>query len=85
MHATVDMHGDWKRWRASDSVTLLEPELEWEGVDLPLQTSTMGTETARVRELRDPCVFIDADGAAYLFYCGAGESGIGIARLHGLA
>lgn len=84
LHATVDMQGDWRQWTASEPVTLLEPELDWEGADLPLQTSTMGTETTRVRELRDPCVFIDDDGAAYLFYCGAGESGIGITKLDGL-
>lgn len=84
MHATVAMQGDWRNWTASEPVTLLEPELDWEGADLPLKTSTMGTETSRVRELRDPCVFIDDDGAAYLFYCGAGESGIGVARLDGL-
>ena len=63
---------------------MLEPELDREGADLPLQTSTMGTETSCVRELRDPCVFIDDDGAAYLLYCGTGESGIGIAKLEGL-
>ncbi len=71
-------------WRASDPVTLLEPELPWEGADLPLETSVMGGLDRRVREIRDPCVFADADGATYLLYCGAGESGIGIARLTGL-
>lgn len=85
LHATVAMQGDWKQWHASDPVTLLEPELEWEGADLPLAVSTMGTETTRVRQLRDPCLFIDEDGLAYLFYCGAGESGIGVARLKGLS
>lgn len=85
LHATVDMRGDWRQWNASESVTLLEPELEWEGADLPLDISTMGTETTRVRQLRDPCVFVDDDRASYLFYCGAGENGIGIARLDGLA
>lgn len=84
LHATVDMQGDWRQWSASESVTLLKPELEWEGADLPLDVSTMGTETTRVRQLRDPCVFVDDDGASYLFYGGAGESGIGIARLDGL-
>lgn len=84
LHATVAMEGDWRHWRASEPKTLLEPELEWEGADLPLETSTMGTETTRVRQLRDPCVFVDTDGATYLYYCGAGEMGIGIARLEGL-
>ena len=41
----------------------------------------MGAERERVRELRDPCVFKHSDGKIYLFYCGAGESAIGIAEL----
>ena len=65
-------------------MTRLEPELPWEGADLPLETSVMGGLESRARELRDPCVFVDADGATYLLYCGAGESGIGIARLEEL-
>jgi hypothetical protein len=75
------MQGDWREWQATEPVTLLEPELDWEGADLPLKTSTIGTETTRVHQLRDPCVFMDEDGAGYLFYCGAGESGIGVAKL----
>ena len=78
LHSTVDLRGDWIGWKPSDPVTLLEPELPWEGAELPLETSVMGGLDRRVRELRDPCVFVDADGAAYLLYCGAGESGIGI-------
>ncbi len=74
----------WSRKMPSDPVTLLEPELPWEGVDLPLGTSVMGGLDRRVRELRDACVFADADGATYLLYCGGGESGIGLARLTGI-
>jgi hypothetical protein len=81
LHATVTLSGDWLEWTAKGVRDLLEPELEWEGADLPLRKSTMGAEMGRVRELRDPCVFQDADGATYLLYCGAGESGIGIAEL----
>lgn len=84
LHSTVELRGDWIGWKASDPVTLLEPELPWEGADLSLEISVMGGLDRRARELRDPCVFADADGAAYLLYCGAGESGIGIATLDGL-
>jgi hypothetical protein len=70
-------------WTAAAPQILLQPELEWEGADLPLQTSVMGAATGRLRELRDPCYYEDADGQRYLLYCGASESGIGIARLEG--
>ena len=55
----------------------------WEGGDLPVQTSEMGTAMDRVNELRDPALFLD-QGQVYLAYCGGGESGIGIARIDGL-
>jgi hypothetical protein len=34
LHCTVDLRGDWMGWRASDPVTLLEPELPWEGAPI---------------------------------------------------
>ena len=83
LHTTLDLRGEWTSWVASDPRTLLEPELDWEGADLALETSVMGGVDRRVRELRDPCVFEDSDGEIYLLYCGAGESGIGIAALTG--
>ena len=83
LHATVDMNGDWMDWTASAPRLLLQPELTWEGADLPLETSVMGAAIGRQRELRDPCYFEDEDGARYLLYCGASESGIGLARLEG--
>lgn len=84
LHTTVRLRGDWTSWAAGSSSTLLEPELDWEGADLALETSMMGAVDERVRELRDPCVFEDDDGRTYLLYCGAGERGIGIAMLSGL-
>lgn len=81
LHAEVDLDGGWTDWVASEPVTILAPELGWEGADLTLETSIMGAVNRRVRELRDPCVFEDADGKHYLLYCGGGESGIGLAAL----
>lgn len=83
LHTVIETAGDWRTWRAGPITTLLKPERRWEGADLPLARSVMGANTGRARELRDPCYFEDEDGARYLLYCGAGESGIGIARLTG--
>ncbi|MEM7408349.1 MAG: hypothetical protein AAF458_23875 [Pseudomonadota bacterium] len=80
LYCAVDMRGDWMTWRAGECRELLAPEFDWEGADLPVAVSTMGAERHRVRELRDPCVFVDG-AETYLFYCGAGESAIGLARL----
>ncbi len=85
LHTRLSLAGDWRTWTVGPTSTVLTPELEWEGADLPLETSVMGAVDRRVRELRDPCVFEDADGKTYLLYCGAGESDIGIAALNGLS
>jgi len=81
LYCSVPMTEDWRHWTPGTVQELLAPDREWEGGDLPVTLSTMGAETGRVRELRDPCVFTNYDGKHYLFYCGAGESAIGIARL----
>ena len=83
LHTVIDTTGDWMDWKAGEQRLLLAPELDWEGADLPLETSVMGAAIGRLRELRDPCYFEDEDGLRYLLYCGASESGIGVARLEG--
>ncbi|MDF7798402.1 hypothetical protein P4C99_02955 [Pontiellaceae bacterium B1224] len=60
---------------------MLRPELDWEGANLPLALSQNGTED-HVNQLRDPCLFRDADGQVYLFYSGKGEEAIGLALVH---
>lgn len=72
---------DWNAWQASfPPLTLLEPELPWEGARRPIKPSVHGTATEE-RSLRDPCVFVDADGHWYLYYTGGGEQAIGVVRL----
>lgn len=83
LYATVDLASRWTQWRLGEAQVVLSPELDWEGADLPIETSRMGAVDRRVHALRDPCFFED-DGALWMFYCGAGESAIGLARLHGL-
>ena len=76
--------GEWSTWRATDYARLLSPQEPWEGALLPREISRGGGQI-RVRQLRDPAVFADSDGSSYLFYCGAGEEGIGVAALQRLS
>ena len=48
LHSAIDTSGDWMNWTASDPYVLLQPELDWEGADLPLAPSVMGAATGRL-------------------------------------
>lgn len=78
--STIGLTSDWMDWRASGPVTVLEPEREYEGADLPLEPSKRGWAPERVRQLRDPGIFREG-GETYLLYSVAGEHGIAVARL----
>ena len=80
MVSTIRMTADWKRWKPSEGVVLLRPELDWEGADLALEPSAGGPAKRRVRQLRDPAIYREG-GKTYLLYSVAGESGIAIAEL----
>ena len=75
LHAAIDLNDDWLTWRASEPVTVLAPELAYEGGDLPLLPSERGSIHEPVRQLRDPALFAE-EGRTYLLYAVAGESGI---------
>jgi len=77
---TLNLLGDWFDWRPSESVSVLKPEMDWEGADEPMELSSTGAVHGRVHQLRDPAVF-EEDGRTYLLYSVAGESGIAIAEL----
>jgi hypothetical protein len=77
----VELLPDWMTWSATEPVTVLEPEFDWEGANLPLEPSFRGTIMEPVRQLRDPAIFVE-DGRSFLLYSIAGESGIAIAELH---
>ena len=81
LHSTIDMSGGaFDSWIATTPPEeIIEPELDWEGADLPLAMSRSGSGT-NVRQLRDPALFTDIDGAHYLLYSGRGEEAIGLAR-----
>jgi hypothetical protein len=59
---------------------VLQPEMDYEGADLPLKPSKGGRAPGRVRQLRDPAIFCEGK-KVYLLYSVAGESGIAISEL----
>ena len=67
-------------WQESASKTVLEPEREYEGVDLPLEPSVLGWARERVRQPRNLAIFREG-GGMYLLYAVAGEYGISIAEV----
>jgi len=80
--STVDLSSpDWNDWQATEPQELLRAELPWEGSELKVESSLRGELGQPANELRDPYVFIDDDGQAYLLYVGSGEQAIGLARL----
>ena len=79
-HTKIDLsvEGGHLNWAFTTPTDVLEPEVLWEGGDLPL-TVSKNSSAKEVRQLRDPCYFKDIDGKEYLLYSGRGEEGIGIA------
>jgi hypothetical protein len=78
--STVRLTKDWMAWKETAPVPVLAPETKYEGADLPLAPSVRGSGTTWLRELRDPCVFLEGN-SAYLLYSVSGEKGIAIAVL----
>ena len=80
---TVDLTPDWQDWTCSEPMTVLQPEHDWEGADLPLEASRGGAIHKRVHQLRDPGYLQDPDDpdTGWLYYSIAGESGIAVARI----
>jgi hypothetical protein len=80
--STIDLTPDWMTWVASEPIVLLEPELAYEGGELPREPSKRGLVMEPVCQLRDPAIFHE-DGYTYLLYAVAGEHGIALAELKG--
>lgn len=76
----IPLTDDWHDWRPEATVSVLEPEYDYEGGNLALRPSVRGLAEEPVRELRDPAIF-EEDGKTYLLYAVAGESGIALAEL----
>ncbi|ACK67824.1 conserved hypothetical protein [Rippkaea orientalis PCC 8801] len=82
--STIDLTKEWREWRPSEPISILQPEMEYEGVNLPIIPSTPGAVMFPVRQLRDPAIYTE-DGNNYLLYTVKGEQGIAISRLLGNA
>jgi len=82
-HTTIELQGNWRDWRPGETAALLRPELPWEGADLPVRPSQVGTAAPRENALREPC-FFEESGRLYLIYAGAGESALGLAEIFGI-
>lgn len=72
----IQLSENWHNWKIEKPELLLCPELSWEGANLPAKPSKVGAAEGPENGLRDPCIFKD-----HLFYCGAGETAIGLAKL----
>jgi hypothetical protein len=67
-------------WTASEPVSVLAPETDYEGADLPLEPSSRGWAPEPVRQTRDPGIYREG-GKTYLLYSVAGERGIAISEI----
>jgi hypothetical protein len=76
----IELTPNWMEWKASEPCSVLQPEMDYEGANLPLEPSKRGWAPERVRQLRDPAIFREK-GNTYLLYSVAGEHGIAIAKL----
>ena len=76
----IDLVPDWTKWKPVGEQTILQPEMSYEGANLPLAPSKIGKVMEPVRELRDPFIYEEGQ-RVFLLYSIAGESGIGIAEL----
>ena len=81
MVSTIDLAGDWNRWKASAPVELLRPEAPYECPGLPNVPSAAGEIEGPARQLRDPAIFEEA-GRTYLFYSICGEQGLAAAEIN---
>jgi hypothetical protein len=78
--STIQLGEDWEHWKATEPVSVIFPETDYEGGNLPLRASVVSAAEERVRELRDPAIF-QKDNRTYLLYTVQGEYGIAAAEL----
>jgi len=80
LHATIDLTGDWTKWKASEYEQILTPQAKYECPELPTAASEVGEIYGPAKQLRDPALYVE-NGKVYLFYTVCGEQGIGAAEV----
>ena len=78
--STVDLAADWTAWAMSEPVSVLEPEMPYEGTELPLFESRTGWAPRPVHEVRDPGIYREGS-RTWLLHTVQGEHGIAVAEL----
>jgi hypothetical protein len=76
----ITLNNDWNSWVPTSPIGIATPSEKYEGVDLPVTPSVTGSYYGRVRQLRDPFVYVE-NGKWFLLYSAAGESSIVIGEL----
>jgi hypothetical protein len=77
---TENIDEDWRDWKFTEPTTLLRPELDYEGVDMPVEPSRFGSVPEFVHQLRDPAIY-EEEGRVFLLYSAAGEWSIAMAEI----
>ena len=80
LYSSMRLNDDWDSWKPTEPIKVLEPEMDYEGVNEKLEPSSFGRANHPVRQVRDPALF-EENGKLYLFYSNAGEWGISGAEI----
>ncbi len=83
LYAEMDLSRPFDQWRVEVEHELLRPKRDYEGSNLPVETSIKGAVHHPVHALRDPGFFRDLDHRQYLVYGVAGETAMALAALQG--
>jgi hypothetical protein len=81
VESRILLNDDWNTWAASPPVDVAVPTEDYEGGNLPVTASVAGLFYGKVRQLRDPYVYVE-NGKWYLVYAAAGENSLVIGELH---
>lgn len=78
----IELSSNVDKWEVSNPVTVLRPEMDYEGANIRSEQSRYKTPSPRRMELRDPNIFVE-ENETYLCYTAGSESAIAIAYLDG--